>query len=182
MDQLDGPAGWTSSLYLKPWPVRIFKDWPFSLYIVTASESDVGFVSPFPFFFWALRSHFDTYYGLKLSHNESKAQTKPKTPKLISKNVLKHKKWQHFHLFRVYFLPQIGQRPIFVHPPPWSALVVLYTSLGFWIKFSEVSGQFYKFQWKLTRDTSLDNQNLKNPEWPPGVPKMVDRVWKGVYP
>ena len=30
-DQLDRPAGRTSSLYLKPWPVRIFEDWPFSL-------------------------------------------------------------------------------------------------------------------------------------------------------
>ena len=39
MDQLDGPAGRTSSLYLKPWPFRIFKDW---LYIVAASESDEG--------------------------------------------------------------------------------------------------------------------------------------------
>ena len=27
---LDRPAGRTSSLYLKPWPFRIFKDWPFS--------------------------------------------------------------------------------------------------------------------------------------------------------
>ena len=41
-DQLDGPAGWTSSLYLKPWPVCIFEDWRFSLYIVAASESDEG--------------------------------------------------------------------------------------------------------------------------------------------
>ena len=37
-DQLDG------SLYLKPWPVRIFEDSPFSLYIVAASESDEGLV------------------------------------------------------------------------------------------------------------------------------------------
>ena len=43
-DQLDGPAGRISSLYLKPWPVCIFKDWPFSLYIVTASESDEGLI------------------------------------------------------------------------------------------------------------------------------------------
>ena len=56
-DQLDGSAGWTSwkdqldvsakrisSLYLKPWPVRTFKDWPFSFYIVTASESDKGLI------------------------------------------------------------------------------------------------------------------------------------------
>ena len=43
-DQLVGPAGWTSSLYLKPWPVRIFEDWPFSLYIVTASKSNEGLV------------------------------------------------------------------------------------------------------------------------------------------
>ena len=47
-DQLDGPAdrpaGQTSSFYLKPWPVRIFKDFPFSLYIVAATESDKGLV------------------------------------------------------------------------------------------------------------------------------------------
>ena len=43
-DQLDGPAGQTSSFYLKPWPVRIFKDFPFSLCIVAASESDEGLV------------------------------------------------------------------------------------------------------------------------------------------
>ena len=56
-DQLDGSAGrisWTdqldrsarriSSLHLKPWPVRIFEDLPFSLYIVAASESDEGLV------------------------------------------------------------------------------------------------------------------------------------------
>ena len=43
-DQLDGSAGWISSLYLKPWPVCIFEDCPFSLYIVAASESDEGLV------------------------------------------------------------------------------------------------------------------------------------------
>ena len=43
-DQLDRPAGVTSSFYLKPWPVRIFEDYPFSLYIVAASESDEGLV------------------------------------------------------------------------------------------------------------------------------------------
>ena len=43
-DQLDRPAGRTSSFYLKPWPVRIFEDFPFSLYIVAASESDEGLV------------------------------------------------------------------------------------------------------------------------------------------
>ena len=63
-DQLDGPAGWTSwtdqleepawrtsSLYLKPWPVCIFEDWPFSLYFVAASESDEGLVYIFLAFF-----------------------------------------------------------------------------------------------------------------------------------
>ena len=44
MDQLDGPARQTSSFYLKPRPVRIFEDFPFSLYIVAASESDEGLV------------------------------------------------------------------------------------------------------------------------------------------
>ena len=43
-DQLDRSSGRTSSLYLKPWPVRIFEDSPFSLYIVAASESDEGLV------------------------------------------------------------------------------------------------------------------------------------------
>ena len=43
-DQLDRPAGRTSSFYLKPWPVRIFEGFPFSLYIVAASESDEGLV------------------------------------------------------------------------------------------------------------------------------------------
>ena len=37
-------AGRTSSFYLKPWPVRILEDFPFSLYIVAASESDEGLV------------------------------------------------------------------------------------------------------------------------------------------
>ena len=44
-DQLDRPAGRISSFYLKPWPVRIFKDFPFCVYIVAASESDEGLVS-----------------------------------------------------------------------------------------------------------------------------------------
>ena len=44
MDQLERPAGQTSSFYLKPWPVCIFKDFPFSLYVVAASESDEGLV------------------------------------------------------------------------------------------------------------------------------------------
>ena len=43
-DQLDGPAGQTSSFYLQPWPVLIFEDFPFSLYIVAAFESDEGLV------------------------------------------------------------------------------------------------------------------------------------------
>ena len=43
-DQLNGPAGQTNSFYLKPWPVRIFNDSTFSLYIVAASESDQGLV------------------------------------------------------------------------------------------------------------------------------------------
>ena len=44
-DQLDGPAGQIISFDLKPWPVRLFKEFPFSLYIVAASESDEGIVS-----------------------------------------------------------------------------------------------------------------------------------------
>ena len=45
MDQLDGSAGQISSLYSKPWPVRIFEDSPFSLKIVAASKADKGLVS-----------------------------------------------------------------------------------------------------------------------------------------
>ena len=40
-DQLDRPV----LFILKPWPVRIFEDSPFSLYIVADSESDEGLVS-----------------------------------------------------------------------------------------------------------------------------------------
>ena len=43
-NQLDGPAGQTSSFYMKPWPVRIFEDFPLSLYSVAASESDESLV------------------------------------------------------------------------------------------------------------------------------------------
>ena len=43
-DQLDRPAGQTIFFYLKHWSVRIFEDFPFSLYIVAASESDEGLV------------------------------------------------------------------------------------------------------------------------------------------
>ena len=44
IDQLNSPAGRTSSFYLKFWPICIFKDFPFSLYIVVASEPDKGLV------------------------------------------------------------------------------------------------------------------------------------------
>ena len=44
VDQVDGSAGRISFFYLKPWPVRIFEDFLFSLYIVAASESDQGIV------------------------------------------------------------------------------------------------------------------------------------------
>ena len=40
MDQQDRPGGWTSSFYI----LFIFEDFPFSLYIVAASESDEGLV------------------------------------------------------------------------------------------------------------------------------------------
>ena len=52
-DQMDGPAEWTSSLYLKPWPVCIFEDWCFS--IVAATESDKGLV--FLWLPWFNHSH-----------------------------------------------------------------------------------------------------------------------------
>ena len=58
-DQLDVTAGPTSSFYLKPWPVCIFEDFPFSLYIVAASESDEGLV-------WITNEKFD-YFGSILS-------------------------------------------------------------------------------------------------------------------
>ena len=48
MDQLDGSDQLLRSasfLYLKPWLINIFKDGPFSLYMVAASESDEGLVS-----------------------------------------------------------------------------------------------------------------------------------------
>ena len=60
-DQLDGPAGQTSSFYLKPWLVRIFEDFPFSLYIVAAYESDDGLVSiscSIMFFFICIQNYF----------------------------------------------------------------------------------------------------------------------------
>ena len=44
MDQLDRQAEQTSSFYLKPWPVLIFEDFPFSWYIVAASESEEALV------------------------------------------------------------------------------------------------------------------------------------------
>ena len=44
MGLLERPAERTSSLHLKPWTVCIFKNWPFSFYIVTASESNEGLV------------------------------------------------------------------------------------------------------------------------------------------
>ena len=44
MGLLNRPAGQNSSLYLKPRPVRMFKDGPFSSYIVAAFESDKGLV------------------------------------------------------------------------------------------------------------------------------------------
>ena len=46
---LDRPAERTSSFYLKPWPVHIFEDLPFSLYIVAASKSNEVLVIPSAF-------------------------------------------------------------------------------------------------------------------------------------
>ena len=66
-DQLDRPAGQTSSFYLKPWPVRIFKDWPFSLYFVAASESVEGVV--FHFFISLSPSLRDICHGNTCSRN-----------------------------------------------------------------------------------------------------------------
>ena len=50
-----------------------------------------------------------------------------------------------------------------------------------------------RIEWKMEENTSLgvkkalahrmqQNQNLKNPKWPPGGPKMANGVWIGVYP
>merc|ERR1711942_374612 len=33
-----------------------------------------------------------------------------------------------------------------------------------------------------TRSPPATPYRLQNPKWPPGGPKMADRVWKGVYP
>ena len=33
-----------------------------------------------------------------------------------------------------------------------------------------------------TRSPPATQHCLQNPKWPPGGPKMVNRVWKGVYP
>ena len=44
MEQLEGPDGQTSDLFLRFWPVCIFENQPFSLYIVAASESYEGLV------------------------------------------------------------------------------------------------------------------------------------------
>ena len=45
-DQIYGSASqtsWTDQFFfLKPWPIRIFEDLPFSLYFGAASESDEG--------------------------------------------------------------------------------------------------------------------------------------------
>ena len=50
-DQLGEPVGRTSSKFLKPWPVCIFEDWRFSLYIVAAFESDKDPIYIFSSFF-----------------------------------------------------------------------------------------------------------------------------------
>ena len=34
----------------------------------------------------------------------------------------------------------------------------------------------------LTCSQPATPHHLQNPKWPPGGPKMADRVWKGVYP
>ena len=80
-DQLDRSAGQTSSFYLKPWPVRIFEDFPFSLYIVAASESDEGLVlhsekfTTFLSYFeqlWMMLEHFKwTWLQLYWKHAHS---------------------------------------------------------------------------------------------------------------
>ena len=71
MDLLSRSTGQTSSLYLKPWQVYIFEDWPFSLYIVAASESDEGLI----LFRWLPTScnsqyckHFWIFFMMKSSH------------------------------------------------------------------------------------------------------------------
>ena len=63
-DQLDVPAGqnsWTDQFFfLKTWPVCIFEDFPFSLYIVAASESDEALVFLIlPSSSWSLFSEID---------------------------------------------------------------------------------------------------------------------------
>ena len=85
---LERPAGWTSSLYLNPFPVRIFEDWPFSLYIVASPESDERLVFKdvsnifweHPFSLWVLillvLSDEDSYYQI-ISDHTSGAKISP---------------------------------------------------------------------------------------------------------
>ena len=83
-DQLDGPAGRTSSFYLKPWPVRIFEDFPFSLYIVAASESDEGLVLLF------LPDRFLEELGLLKIDGSFPARSGPHPPTPLSRKILKN--------------------------------------------------------------------------------------------
>ena len=73
-NQLDRPAGQTSSFYLKPWPVRIFVDFPFSLYIVAASESDEGLVYSISFldsWFCYIIGFLESWFNLQNRFPES---------------------------------------------------------------------------------------------------------------
>ena len=61
MGLLDRSAGRTSSLYSKPWSVCIFEDWPFSLYIVAAFESNEGLVYYLCNIIWQTKKVYGTY-------------------------------------------------------------------------------------------------------------------------
>ena len=77
-DQFDGPAGRISradQFSLKPWPVHIFEDWPFSLYIVAACKSDESLVYKNPLILWKsgrcfMLKNLNKFRALPMSLNE----------------------------------------------------------------------------------------------------------------
>ena len=89
-----------------------------SIFSPQPGPTRVDFSPHFLFSFSALRAHSDTFYGHKLVHSALKALTKPLNRKSMPKRVQNRQNSRFFHIFRAYFLPQIGPRPIFLSPPP----------------------------------------------------------------
>ena len=100
-NQLDRPAGWTSSLYFKPWPVHILEHWPFSLYIVGASESDEGLVHK-KNTFWIMKR--DTF-GLKMGIFTTNTDSIERLSQLIKKGFGSNKVWDWPRSVRVWLVP-----------------------------------------------------------------------------